>query len=110
MFILVLYWVIMNKKFFGLLGLGAVLGIVGHILNLLIIRPAVDSNSLSKQYNLVLINLVLVPSIAVVVIAVAKSLQNKKYQLVFMGVLALFILAVLVWYYSYPIVHPPIGL
>jgi len=99
-----------SKKLSVLFISGIVLGIIAHTLNLFLIRPAIDNNSLSKQLNIVLINLVLVPSIAIFIYTLLKSLETKKYPLATLSMLALFIMTAMVWYFSSPIVHPPVGL
>lgn len=99
-----------NIELVSLLGIGLILGIAGHALNLFIIRPAIDSNSLSKWLNLLLINLALLPSITIFVMALFKSQQAKNYLISVLVVLVLCIMGLLVWYFSYPVIHPQIGL
>jgi len=99
-----------NKKPVTLLSIGLILGIVGHALNLLIIRPAIANNSLSEWLNLVFVNLALLPSITIFAATLVKSVQARKYLIPILSVLALCFMGLLVRYFSYPVVHPPIGI
>ena len=88
--------------------IGVGLGIAGHLVNLFIIRPSLN---LSSEYlNLTLINLALLPTIIVFIIGLSMSLRYRKYYLITLNIFGLLAMTLVVWYFSYPIIHPGRGL
>lgn len=87
-----------------------VLGAVGYLLSLFVIRPAVDGNVLPEGLNVMLINLAMLPCIFLVLLGLYRSWYDKTYLFAVLNLSILTISGALIWYFSYPIVHPPIGL
>ena len=87
--------------------IGIAAALIGHALNLYVVRPYVDSSTLPDLMRLLIICLAIAPAIVIFAFGLSKAVRARNYLLASLNVFALVMMALLVFYFSYPILHTP---
>jgi hypothetical protein len=108
-----------HKKQINLFFLWLVFGVVGYLLNLIIIRPIMytwpsyysfTDNAPYILYELVIADILLLPALLLTVYALLKSIREKKYAWAVVHLVGILLIGLFVMFFAIPIIRPSRGL